>query len=79
MLKITPIIALSFQKPLFEIYPVPEIIAAGPAEYEVVERKIDPQNANINAAITLGTPAPKAIERKPAYNAEIYVAILGKI
>lgn len=71
MLNTTPIIALNFQKSLLEIYPVEETIAAGPAEYVEVERYTVPHIASISAAIIFGTPAPRAIDKKPAYKAEI--------
>ena len=46
-------------------------IAAGPAEYVEVERYTVPHIASISAAIIFGTPAPRAIDKKPAYKAEI--------
>jgi len=71
--------ALNLHQSFDLTYPVVESIAAGPAEYGVVEQKIDPANPNIKPAINFGTPAPKAIDKNPAKSAEIWVVILGKM
>lgn len=67
----TPKMALNFHQSLDFTYPVVDNIAAGPAEYGVVEQKIDPAKPKNKPVINLGTPAPIAIERNPAKRAEI--------